>query len=97
MEQILLDLQSIICCESNNIIINIAVELTLICDRLVSFSANAILIGVCKALHDENSICKLYNSIAVSIATNNCGLCSRLTDAYFSVNGLYLELNGLAV
>ncbi len=60
MKQELLDSESVIGSKSLYGPVNVAVGLAL--------GRNNVLIGICKALHDEYSVCKLKISVTVSVA-----------------------------
>ena len=68
MEEILLNEESIVGCQTLSGIVNIAVHLALCGEVLFSSTLLAVLVGVGKCLHDEDSVSQLDLAIAVCIA-----------------------------
>ena len=64
-EKELLYLQSVIGSKTNNVLVHVAVELALFCERLISCSTHAVLVGISQSLHYEYGICQINIAVAV--------------------------------
>jgi hypothetical protein len=68
LEQVSLNEKCVIGGKSLCGLVYVAVFLALVGKVLVGGACCAVFIGICKALHDENSVCQLDIAVAVGIA-----------------------------
>ena len=86
LEEVLLYFYRIVACEALCSCFNVAVEPAILGEVLVCRAVDAVLVGICKSLHDEHSVCQLDLTVTVCIAPypvavqrlgRSGGLCGR--------------------